>query len=111
MTYVDRHKKEVNGMYMFTLDWHHPYNNIPDTNYSTNSANHKCGHVIMREDGNIAIQPNNRIRLWDPSHTTKKGQVLIERLVSDDIWGVEDGSKWLTSDDDKYDYDITNTDE
>ena len=24
MTYVDRHKEDVNGKYMFTLDWHHP---------------------------------------------------------------------------------------
>lgn len=36
-------------------------------------------------------------------------------MVSDTIWGVEDGSKWLTSDDDyekvKYDYDIVNVEE
>ena len=104
MSYVDRHKENVDGKYMFTLDWHHPDNNIIDSNYSINSANHKCGHVIEREDGNFAIQPNNRIHLWDPSHTTKKGVHLIDREVSDDIWGVEDGAKWLTSDDNRYDY-------
>jgi hypothetical protein len=111
MTYVDRHKENVNGKYMFTLDWHHPDNNIVDSNYSINSANHKCGHVIEREDGNFAIQPNNRIHLWDPSHTTKKGVHLIDRIVSDHIWGVEDGSKWLTSDDYAYNYDVQDVSE
>jgi hypothetical protein len=31
---------------------------------------------------------------------------LIERLINTKIWDVEDGDKWLTSDDDRYDYDI-----
>jgi len=114
MTYIDRHKKMVNGKYVFTLDWHHPENNVADTNYSINPANHKCGHLIEREDGNFAIQPNNRIRLWDPSHTTKKGSNLIERLVSDTVWGVEDGNKWMTSDEDyervRYEYEVHNFD-
>jgi hypothetical protein len=105
MTYSDRHKNKVNGKYMFTLDWHSPDINILDTGYSVNPGQHKCGHVIQREDGNFAIQPNNRLRLWDPSYTTKKGENLIERLINETLWDVEDGDKWLTSDDDRYDYD------
>lgn len=108
MTYIDRHKRKVNGKYMFTLDWHTPDVNILDTGYSVNPGQHKCGHVIQREDGNFAIQPNNRIRLWDPSYTTKKGQNLINRLINETLWDVEDGDKWITSDDDRYDYDINN---
>ena len=106
MTYIDRHKNKVNGKYMFTLDWHTPDINIINTGYSTNPGQHKCGHVIQREDVNYAIQPNNRIRLWDPAYTSKKGQNLIERLVNETIWDVEDGDKWLTSDDDRYDYEV-----
>ena len=106
MTYIDRHKNEINGKYMFTLDWHTPDINILDTGYSVNPGQHKCGHVIEREDGNYAIQPNNRIRLWDPSYTTKKGENLINRLINQTLWGVEDGDKWLTSDDNMYDYEV-----
>ena len=91
---------------MFTLDWHTPDINILDTGYSVNPGQHKCGHVIEREDGNYAIQPNNRIRLWDPSYTTKKGENLIDRLINETLWDVEDGDKWLTSDDDRYDYEV-----
>lgn len=106
MTYVDRHKQEVDGKYMFTLDWHSPDINVINANYSVNPGQHKCGHVIERKDGNYAIQPNNRIKLWDPSYTTKKGQKLIDRLINTKIWDVEDGDKWITSDNDRYDYDV-----
>jgi hypothetical protein len=106
MTYIDRHKQKVNGKYRFTLDWHSPDINILNSGYSTNPGQHKCGHVIEREDGNYAIQPNNRIRLWDPSYTTKKGENLINRLINETLWDVEDGDKWVTSDDDRYDYGV-----
>ena len=106
MSYIDRHKESVDGKYLFTLDWHSPDINVINANYSTNPGQHKCGHVIQRTDGNYAIQPNNRIRLWDPSYTTKKGESLIDRLINTKIWDVEDGDKWITSDDDRYDYDV-----
>lgn len=106
MTYIDRHKNKINGKYMFTLDWHTPDINILDAGYSVNPGQHKCGHVIKREDGNFAIQPNNRVRLWDPSYTTKKGKNLVNRLINQTLWDVEDGEKWITSDDERYDYEI-----
>lgn len=106
MTYIDRHADKVNGKYLFTLDWHSPDINTLDAGYSVNPGQHKCGHLIQRTDGNFAIQPNNRVRLWDPSYTTKKDKHLIERLINQKIWDVEDGDKWLTSDDDRYDYDV-----
>jgi len=105
MTYIDRHRRNINGKYMFTLDWHSPDANVVDAGYAVNPGQHKCGHVIERLDGNFAIQPNNRVRLWEPSFTTKKGQNLIDRLVNEIVWDVEDGERWLTSDDDRYDYD------
>ena len=106
MTYVARTGEFVNGKYLFTLDWHAPDDNNINLGFSINPGQHKCGHVIARDDGNIAIQPNNRVRLFDPSITTKSG-TLIERLVNTRQWDVEDATKWRTSDDDRYEYDIT----
>ena len=103
MTYVTRSGEFVNGKYLFTLDWHSPEDNILNTGFSVNPGQHKCGHVIERDDGNIAIQPNNRVRLFDPSFTTKTG-TLIERFVNTRKWDVEDANKWRTSDDDRYEY-------
>jgi len=105
MTYVARTGEFVNGKYLFTLDWHSPDDNNINLGFSINPGQHKCGHVILRDDGNFAIQPNNRVRLFDPSITTKSG-TLIERLVNTRQWDVEDASKWRTSDDDRYEYDV-----
>lgn len=105
MTYVARSGEFVSGKYLFTLDWHAPDSNLINTGFSINPGQHKCGHVILRDDGNFAIQPNNRVRLFDPSYTTKSGN-LIDRLINTRQWDVEDAAKWMTSDDDRYFYDI-----
>jgi len=105
MTYVSRSGEFVGGKYLFTLDWHAPEDNLLNSGFSVNPGQHKCGHVILRDDGNFAIQPNNRIRLWDPSFTTKK-ENLIPRLINQRQWDVEDAAKWVTSDDDLYHYGI-----
>lgn len=106
MSYIDRHNQTISGKYLFTIDWHAPDDNLINTGFSTNPGQHKCGHLIQRDDGNFAIQPNNRVRLFDPSITTKPGGVNIERLINTRLWDVEDAAKWLTSDDDRYHYSI-----
>jgi hypothetical protein len=106
MSYVTRSGEFVNGKYLFTLDWHAPDDNLINTGYSVSPGQHKCGHVILRNDGNFAIQPNNRVRMWDPSYTTKK-ENLIVRIINTNQWDVEDADKWRTSDDDSYHYGIT----
>jgi hypothetical protein len=108
MSYIDRTKTTNKGTYLFTLDWHNPDSNVLDDGYSENPAEHKCGHVIQRDDGNFAIQPNNRVFLLEPSFTTKPGKPVINRLINTRKWDVEDASKWLTEDSDSYHYDIDN---
>jgi len=110
MTYVARSGEFVNTKYLFTLDWHSPDDNIINAGFSVNPGQHKCGHVMLRDDGNFAIQPNNRIRLFDPSFTTKHGN-LVKRLVNTRLWDVEDAQKWRTADNDEYHYDIQIMDE
>jgi hypothetical protein len=67
----------------------------------------KCGHVIELDDGNYAIQPNNRLRIFDPSMAADPSKPLIHRLVNTRIWSVEDTSKWITDENQEgsYDYD------
>jgi hypothetical protein len=106
MQYIDRGKNKVFGKYLFTLDWHAPDRNMIDTEFSESPSDHKCGHVILRDDGNFAIQPNNRVLLLDPSFVTKPGDLQIQRLVSTYLWDVEDGSKWRTEDSNSFNYEI-----
>jgi len=109
MSYRDRNKEKILGKYLFTLDWHNPESNILDHGYSENAGQHKCGHVIERDDGNYAVQPNNRVLLYEPSFTTKD-KLVIDRLINTYSWDVEDASKWIGEDSNRYNYDIKNTD-
>jgi hypothetical protein len=106
MSYIDRNKNNVGGKYLFTLDWHNPESNILDDGYSESPGQHKCGHVIQRDDGNFAVQPNNRIRLKEPSFVTKK-DLVIQRLINTNKWDVESYDKWVLEDSNAYNYDIS----
>jgi hypothetical protein len=92
MSYRDRNRNVVQGKYLFTLDWHNPESNRLDDGYSETPNEHKCGHVIQRDDGNFAIQPNNRVRVFEPSFANKK-DLVIGRLINDRVWDVEDKEK------------------
>ena len=91
-----RRKKQREGTYLFTIDWCAGDYNELDFGYAEKPDQHKCGHVIELDDGNYAIQPNNRLRIFDPSMAADPSKPLIHRLVNTRIWSVEDTSKWIT---------------
>ncbi len=103
MEYVSRSRVKRGGRYLFTLDWADPQG----MTFAEQPGQHKCGHVIELDEGNYAIQPNNRLRVFDPSFTTKFGDNVIERLLSDRVYTVEQSPKWLLSSDDRYDYETS----
>jgi hypothetical protein len=106
MVYYDRNKKEKQGKYLFTLDWLQADANIIDVGFSQVPGQHKCGHVIELDDGNYAIQPNNRVKLFEPSFVTKWGETVIDRRLGTAYWSVENQPRWVFSDDDSYEYEI-----
>jgi hypothetical protein len=106
MVYYDRSKKEKQGKYLFTLDWLQADANIIDVGFSQVPGQHKCGHVIELDDGNYAIQPNNRVKLFEPSFVTKWGKTVIDRRLGTTYWSVENQPRWVFSDDDRYEYEI-----
>lgn len=106
MRYLNRNKEWKTGKYLFTIDWAHEDRTIPNVDWSEVPGQHKCGHVIQLDDGNFAIQPNNRCRVFDPSFVTKPGQNVIDRKLNTTPWTVEDTSKWVLSDDDSYNYEV-----
>jgi len=109
--YISRRKNEYQGTYLFTLDWAMESPEYPDTGFSEEPGQHKCGHFIKLDNGNYAIQPNNRVRFHDPSFATKPNVTLIERKLNTHIFTVEQDWKWVTSDDDRYEYDIVDTED
>ncbi len=105
MSYIDRNKNNIGGKYLFTLDWHNPESNILDDGYSESPGQHKCGHVIQRDDGNFAIQPNNRVRVYEPSFTLEK-EYLIDRIINERKYDVENQDKWIMENSNRFNYDI-----
>jgi len=106
LKFLSRNGKEHFGTYLFTLDWAHSDFNEINFGFSENPGQHKCGHVIELDNGNYAIQPNNRIKIFDASFVTKPNEILIERKVNSHIYTVENCPKWVTEDSDNYEYGI-----
>jgi hypothetical protein len=106
MKYTGRSGKEYMGRYLFTLDWAHSDYNELNFGFSEYPDQHKAGHIIQLDNGNFAIQPNNRIKVFDPSFATKPNEVLLQRKVNSHIYTVENSPKWVTEDSDNYDYKI-----
>jgi hypothetical protein len=101
--YLGVDKKFYAGEYLFTIDWAHPEPNILDTEHSEIPQEHKCGHVLALDNGNYAIQPNNRI-LWNvPSFTTATH--IPDYKVQTSYWNVEN-KDFISEDSDKMFYEI-----
>lgn len=91
------------GNYMMTFDWY-------DNPYSDEPSQYKCLHMIKLDDGNFALQPNNRIFWKEMSFTTKPFPENPDYKVDNAPFRCEDKSdRWIISDDDNYYYDIKST--
>ena len=101
--YFGKDKKEHFGEYLFTIDWCHPESNILDTEHSEIPHEHKCGHVLALDNGNYAIQPNNRI-LWNISNFTTRDDIPDYKVQTTE-WNFENKG-WVTEDTDKMFYKI-----
>ena len=101
--YFGKDKKLYYGEYIFTIDWCHPESNILDTEHSEIPHEHKCGHVLALDNGNFAIQPNNRI-LWNISNFTTRDDIPDYKVQTTE-WNVENKG-WITEDTDKMFYKI-----
>ncbi len=113
MKYISRRKKHREGTYLFTIDWCGGDFNELNFGYSEKPDQHKCGHVIELDDGNYAIQPNNRLRVFDTSMGNDPSKNLINRLVTSKTWSVEKTSKWITDEHEEgsYDYQLRELEE
>ena len=105
ISYAGRDGTRHEGQYMFTLDWSHEDQNAPNVGFSETPGQHKAGHVIKLDSGHYAIQPNNRVRVFDPSFVTKPGETVVERKLHSHLWSAEQCPTWVLSDDERYEYD------
>jgi hypothetical protein len=83
------------GDYMMTLDNFHP-SETPNTGVSETPDEHKSFNLVALHNGQFALYPNNRCRIYDPSLT---GDPLIPDFkVSTRYYTVESGRYGDTDD-------------
>lgn len=83
----------LRGQYCFTLDNYHPDPDTTDYNVSEVPDEHKSHNCIELENGQFALYPNNRTRLYDLSLTPENPKTP-DFKVSTHYFQVENGVKW-----------------
>ena len=83
----------IHGQYLFTLDNYHVNIDIVDNNVSEVPQEHKSHNCIQLENGQYALYPNNRMRLYDLSITPQEPKTP-DFKVSTLEYQVESGTNW-----------------
>ena len=80
----------VKGTYICTIDNYHHDPDYVDWATSENPAEHKSHNLIELENGQYALYPNNRLRIYDNSLTPETPKML-DFKVSTQYYQVENG--------------------
>lgn len=91
------------GEYLFTIDWCSDDTGL-DVSFAETPDESKCGHFIKLDNGNFALQPNNRLKFEDPSFITKPFPEKPDFKVNTHLWQTE--HYWKTEDTDNFHYGI-----
>lgn len=93
------------GNYFATINWA-----ASEVSFclSEDPEEHKSHHIILLDNGQIALQPNNRIRWTEPSFVTKDFPKKPDYKVNNEYWNAEGYEKWATEDSDAYLYKTKN---
>ena len=83
----------MKGQYIFTLDNYHANPDVIDNNVSEVPQEHKSHNCIQLENGQYALYPNNRMRLYDLSITPQHPKTP-DFKVSTIEYQVENGTEW-----------------
>ena len=83
----------IHGQYLFTIDNYHVNIDIVDNNVSEVPQEHKSHNCIQLENGQYALYPNNRMRLYDLSITPQEPKTP-DFKVSTIEYQVESGTNW-----------------
>ena len=81
------------GQYLFTLDNYHCDTDITNTNISEDPQEHKSHNCIQLDNGQFALYPNNRTRMYDLSITPDE-PLTPDFKVSTREFQVEAGVRW-----------------
>lgn len=92
------------GEYMFTLDCCNPDPRIPDFTFSETVDEHKSYNVLRLNNGQFALQPNNRCRFFDSAFNPQQMK-FPDFKVATRKYRVEQHAKWRLGDTSTVTYD------
>ena len=98
-----RDQGNMYGTYICTLDNYHAQTDEPDYSTSEIPEEHKSFNLIELENGQYALYPNNRMRVYDNS-LTPENPMMPDFKVSTDFYQVEVGNKYRLGDTEEYYY-------
>lgn len=87
------------GEYLFTLDTCSPDPRIPDFTFSESAEDHKSYNLLQLDNGQFALQPNNRCRFYDPAFNPQEMK-FPDFKVATRNYSVENTAKWRLGDTD-----------
>jgi hypothetical protein len=96
-------KKWYEGNYYATINWAENDKDC-DLTLAQDPMEHKSHHIILLDNGQIALQPNNRIKWGEPSFVTKPFPENPDFLVNKEWFNSEGFEKWVTEDSQRYFY-------
>jgi len=85
--------KKHPGEYMFSLDGANPDPRIPDFTFAESPDEHKSYNLIKLDNGQFALQPNNRVLFFDNALAHKELK-MPDFKVCTHKYTVEDKAKW-----------------
>lgn len=99
-----KNRRAYQGEYMFTLDTCSPDPRIPDFGFSETVDEHKSYNVLKLDNGQFALQPNNRCRFYDPAFNPQEMK-FPDFKVATKKFRVEQHAKWRLGDTSTVTYD------
>lgn len=92
------------GEYLWTLDSCEPDPRIPAYGFSETPEEHKSFNLLRLDNGQFALQPNNRCRFFDPAITHPELR-MPDFKVCTKTYRVENTAKWRLGDTSTVTYD------
>jgi len=95
--FLAKNRQTYGGVYLFTIDNCSPDPRIPDFGFSETPEDHKSFNVLQLDNGQFALQPNNRCRFFDPAFSPSEMKTPDFRVASR-TYSVEQAAKWRLGD-------------
>lgn len=102
--FFGKDKQLHQGEYMWTIDSCEPDPRIPTYGFSETPEEHKSFNMLRLDNGQFALQPNNRCRFFDPAITHAELK-KPDFAVCTRTYRVENQAKWRLGDTSTVTYD------